>query len=297
MWPGEQVVDTMAGLQAPMVARGGRSFRVTDHPLALAAAREFCSGFEEGTLRFFDAVLPRCSRMVDFGAYIGFTALYAATHVETVFAFEPSPVNHELLARNVAENPALASRIRLFRHGLGARDELVTLYAKGTADSGSSVFRQVERDRVLSTQPNAVVPVRDAAVVLHEIGMDGRTLLKIDIEGAEYEVLRGIASLLADHKPWLHVSFHPFNLVAGGDPYHNALLRLRSALSAAEALAPYRYMHLYEDDAWCTIGPAERMDFLRQYLLSAKPVPRIATPQYGFVHAIAFSDDPLPRNA
>ena len=70
-----------------------------------------------------------------------------------------------------------------------------------------------------------------------------------------------------------------------------------SALSAAEALEPYRFIHLYADGAWCTIGPAERMDFLRQYLLNAKPVPRVATPQYGFVHAIAFSDDPLPRNA
>ncbi len=290
-------MDMLAEPLAPVVARGGRSFRITDHKLAVAAAREFCSGFEEGTLRFFDAVLPRCTRMVDFGAYIGFTALYAATHVDTVFAFEPSPVNHELLARNVAENPELASRIRLFRHGLGARDELVTLYAKGTADSGSSVFRQVERDRLLNGQPNAVVPLRDAAVVLHEIGVDGRTLLKIDIEGAEYEVLRVIAPLLAEHKPWLHVSFHPFNLVARGDAYNNALLRLRHALGAAEALASYRFMHLYADEAWCTIGPAERMDFLRQYLLSAKPVPRIATPQYGFVHAIAFSDEMLPRNA
>ena len=77
--------------------------------------------------------------------------------------------------------------------------------------------------------------------------MDGRTLLKIDIEGAEYDVLRVIAPLLAEHKPWLHVSFHPFNLVARGDAYHNALLRLRCALSAAEALAPYRFMHLYGD--------------------------------------------------
>jgi FkbM family methyltransferase len=290
-------MDLLSEPRVPVVARGGRSFRVTDHKLALAAAREFSSGFEEGTLRFFDAALPRCTRMVDFGAYIGFTALYAATHVDTVFAFEPSPVNHELLARNVAENPELASRIRLFRHGLGARDELVTLYAKGTADSGSSVFRQVERDRVLSGQPNAIIPLRDAAMVLREIGLDGRTLLKIDIEGAEYEVLRVIAPLLAEHKPWLHVSFHPFNLVAPGDAYHNALLRLRCALGAAEALAPYNFMHLYENAAWCTIGPEERMDFLRQYLLSAKPVPRIATPQYGFVHAIAFSDDPLPRNA
>jgi FkbM family methyltransferase len=290
-------VDAIVDLQTPLVARGSRSFRVTDHKLALAAAREFCSGFEEGTLRFFDAVLPHCRRMVDFGAYIGFTALYAATFVETVFAFEPSPVNYELLARNVAENPALAPRIRLFRHGLGPRDEQVTLYAKSPADSGSSVFRQVERDRMVSAQPNALIQVRDAAAVLHELGIDRHSLLKIDIEGAEYDVLDAIAPLLADHKPWLHVSFHPFNLVASADVYHTTLLRLRCALAAAEALAPYRFMHVYEDEAWCTIGPADRMDFLRQYLLSAKPVPRVATPQYGFVHAIAFSEEELPAGA
>jgi FkbM family methyltransferase len=290
-------MDATAGLQAPVVTRGGRSFRLTGHALAVAAAREFCSGFEEGTLRFFDAVLPRCTRMVDFGAYIGLTALYAATHVETVFAFEPSPMNYELLARNVAENPDLAPRIRLFRHGLGVRDQMVTLYAKGVADSGSSIFRDVERDGVVSARPDAVIPLRDAAVVLREIGIDRGSLLKIDIEGAEYDVLRAIAPVLAEAKPWLHVSFHPFNLVAAGDAYQNALLRLRSALTVAEALASYRFMHLYADEAWCTIGPAERMDFLRQYLLSAKPVPRIATPQYGFVHAIAFSDEALPRNA
>lgn len=287
-------MDTITGLRAPMVTRGDRSFRLTDHPLAVAAAREFLSGFEEGTLRYFDAVLPHCARMVDFGAYIGLTALYAAMHVETVFAFEPSPVNFELLASNVAENPELAPRIRLFRHGLGARDEMVTLYAKGVADSGSSVFRDVERNGLVSAQPAGMVQLRDAAVVLQEIGVDGRTLLKIDIEGAEYDVLQAIAPLLAGTKPWLHVSFHPFNLVSAGDAYNNALLRLRSALGAAEALASYRFMHLYEDDGWSTIGPGERMDFLRQYLLCAKPVPRIATPQYGFVHAVAFSDDALP---
>jgi FkbM family methyltransferase len=235
--------------------------------------------------------------MVDFGAYVGFTALYAATHVETVFAFEPSPVNHELLARNVSANPELASRIRMFRHGLGARDEHVMLYAKGVADSGASIFRDVERGSVVAGAPQGAITLRNAAEVLREIELDGQTLLKIDIEGAEYEVLSAIAPLLAKHKPWLHVSFHPFNLVAGTDHYHNALVRLRSALTAAEVLASYRYMHLYSDAGWCTIGPADRMDFLRQYLLSAKPVPRIATPQYGFVHAVAFSDAALPLDA
>jgi FkbM family methyltransferase len=290
-------VDSTADEPLPAVARNGRSFRVVRHPLAQAAAEEFCGGFEEGTLRFFDAVLPGCVRMIDFGAYIGFTALYAATHVETVFAFEPSPVNHELLARNVAVNPDLASRIRLFRHGLGAHDEHVTLYAKGVADSGASVFREIERGGVVSGAPEASVALRDAAEVLREIGLDGRTLLKIDIEGAEYAVLPAIGALLAEHRPWLHVSFHPFNLVAGTDAYHTTMLRLRCAFTAAEVLAPYRFMHLFGDGGWCTIGPVERMDFLRQYMLSAKPVPRIASPQYGFVHAVAFSDEPLPAGA
>ena len=152
------------------------------HPLVQAAAAEF-SGFEEGTLRFFDAVLPGCAKMVDFGAYVGFTALYAATHVETVFAFEPSPVNHELLARNVAVNPELASRIHLFRHGLGARDEQVMLYAKGMADFGASIFQDIERRGVVSGTPEAAIALRNAAEVLREVGLDRRTLLKIDIEG------------------------------------------------------------------------------------------------------------------
>ena len=281
-------------LPGTLVSRGGRSFRVISHPLAQAAAAEFCSGFEEGTLRFFDAALPHCGKMIDFGAYIGFTALYAATQVDTVFAFEPSPVNHELLARNVAENPDLAPRIRLFRHGLGAHDGEAMLYAKAVADSGASLFRDVERAGLVSGAPQATVPLRSADAVLRDLGLDAATLLKIDIEGAEYDVLPAIAALLAERKPWLHVSFHPFNLVVSADAYHTTVLRLRAAMTAAEALASYRFMHLYDESGWCTIGSAERMDFLRHYLLSAKAVPRIATPQYGFVHAVAFSDAELP---
>ena len=36
------------------------------------------------------------------------------------------------------------------------------------------------------------------------------------------------------------------------------------------------------------------MIFLREYLLRRKPVPRIGTPQYGFIDAIGFTDVRLP---
>jgi FkbM family methyltransferase len=286
-----------AELDSETVNLRGRSFRTFSHPVVTVGALEFVSGFEEGTLRFFDAVLPHCDRMIDCGAYIGFTTLYAAGYGVDVTAFEPSRVNFQFLSANVEVNPAMAPRIKLYNHGIGARDERVTLYAKGYADSGSSVFQVVERGQRITARPDATVELRCAGDVLRPAGLNHRTLLKIDIEGAEYAMLPAIADLLAEHKPWLHVSFHPFNLAAECDPYGAAIRRLRAALEVAEATACYRYLHLFADGGWCTIGPADRLDFFRQYLLRPKPLPRIASPQYGFVDAVAFSDEELPAGA
>jgi FkbM family methyltransferase len=273
---------------------GGLAFNIVNDPVAAQGAAEFTSGFEEGTIRFFDLVLPHCGRMVDFGAYIGFTALHAASRGAEVYAFEPNPAAHDLLVRNVAANPELAPRMHLFRHGIGPRDEDALLYVKAHADSGASLHRAIERGSVILGVPAATVRLRDACAVLRETGLDRRTLLKIDIEGAEYQVLPAIGSLLAEAKPWLHVSFHPFNLVHGGDPYRTELMRLRGMLDVADALESYRFLHMFSDGVWETVEADDRLELLRHYLLRAKPVPRIRTAQYGFIDAVAFSDLPLP---
>lgn len=279
---------------APPESKRVLAFNIVNDPVAAQGAAEFTSGFEEGTIRYFDRVLPRCDRMIDFGAYIGFTALHAASRGVEVYAFEPNPAAHDLLVRNVAANPALAPHVHLFRHGIGPCDEDLVLYAKAHADSGASLHRTIERGSLIQGLPAATIHVRDAASVLREVGVDRRSLLKIDIEGAEYQVLPAIAPLLAEAKPWLHVSFHPFNLVHDGDPYRTELARLRAMLDAAEALVSYRFLHVFSHGVTETIPAEDRLEFLRHYLLRAKPVPRIRTSQYGFVDAVAFSDLPLP---
>ena len=234
------------------IAPHGVAFNVADSAPARAAAAEFTSGFEEGTLQFFDAVLPECRRMVDFGGFIGFTSLYAAAHGASVDCFEPSPTNATLLAANLAANPHLAPRIRLHRHAIGATDATLPLFAKGHADSGSSLFRTVQRASLLTGRAEALVPVRAAANVLEEVGLSPDTLLKIDIEGAEYDVVPAIAALLARRRPFLHLSFHPFNIVRGPDEYLNQIARLRGALAIAEAVAPYRHMYFHTEQGWTT---------------------------------------------
>ncbi len=263
----------------PIAPRGWR-LNVADTPVARQAAAEFTSGFEEGTLQFFDAVLPECDRMVDFGGFIGFTSLYAAAQGPSVDVFEPSPVNGALLEANLQANPRLAHRIRLHRHAVGAKD--------------GNLFETVQRGSLLRGRAEAVVPVRNAVAVLEELGLSPDMLLKIDIEGAEYEVVPAIADLLRRERPFLHISFHPFNIVRGTDEYLNQVARLRGALAIAEAVAPYRHMYFHTPQGWTRIDKSDRMALLSQYLLKPKPVPRIATPQYGFTDALALSEVALP---
>jgi FkbM family methyltransferase len=266
-----------------------------DNPLIAHALAEFRSESEAGTREFFDAVLPRCDAMVDVGAHVGLTALYCAGRVDRVTAFEPSPVNLGFLEANIALNPGLADRIRVQPCGLGARDEEVTLYAKSLGDSGTSIHELVERAQMMRGRPLATAWLQAADPTLRALGVGRRTLVKIDIEGAEYQVVPALAGLLAEAQPFLHLSCHPFNLVVPGDAYRTALARVRGGIALAEALACYPHMYFYRTGRWIRVGVEERMELLERYLLEPKRVPGLASPQYGFIDAIGLSPEALPE--
>jgi len=276
---------------APLCLRGHR-FMTADLPVVAHAVAEFCNGAEEGTLQFFDAALPHCRRLIDIGAYIGLLSLYAADRVDEILAFEPSPTHQRLLAANIVANqdfsPGLAQRITLIPAALGVTQGVAPLFRKAYADSGSSLFQSVERLQILHGEPEAQVPVLAAAKTLETAGLDAATLIKIDVEGAEYELIPELAPLLARSRPFLHLSFHPFNLLAD-KPAATTLLRLRRGLELAAALQCYPYIYLFQNGAWREVSPPAYPQFITDYLLQPKPLPRIATPQYGFVDAAGFS--------
>ena len=56
------MIDTLERLDAAMVMCRSRLLRVANHPVIAHAVAEVVGGFEEGTLQFFDAALPRCRR-------------------------------------------------------------------------------------------------------------------------------------------------------------------------------------------------------------------------------------------
>jgi FkbM family methyltransferase len=130
-----------------------------------------------------DFELDDRSVVIDAGAYVGeWSERISRRSAARVYAFEPSPVPLKSLYQRVAGHP----NVSVFEYGLGARDETATMTLQGP---GSSVHDDVNTSRF----ERAPVPIRDVAAVLRELRLDNVDLLKLNIEGSEYDVLERLA--------------------------------------------------------------------------------------------------------
>jgi FkbM family methyltransferase len=166
----------------------GRRRRPIDDPF-LAAAVELHSwsphlfAFIEATaaqpdlLTAFD--LPPGSVVLDVGAYDGAWATAVLAHGPVrVIAFEPDPSGLAKLRARLGDR----DEVTVCPYGLGGRDQRATMALEGP---GSTIFA----DHAPATFGTVEVEVRDADGALRELGVEHVGLLKLNIEGAEYDVL------------------------------------------------------------------------------------------------------------
>jgi FkbM family methyltransferase len=154
--------------------------------------------------------------IVDVGANVGFYTLEMAAWVGPggrILAFEPDPVNYRLLQTRVAK--AMFTNIDLYRVALGDETGHATLYssAYNRADnrlSRSHLERHVEVCDVELHTLDEFLVARDIHVI---------DALKIDVQGSEFNVLRGALKTLHAGVRWMWIEFSPGHLRgAGSDP-------------------------------------------------------------------------------
>ena len=122
--------------------------------------------------------------VLDIGANVGVTALYFSQVFPnaTVYAFEPAPDNFAVLAKNVAN----CARIRAFNFALGAQDATLELYASDNpVNFGGYSLHATGSD----TSKRVSIPVRNVAGVLSELSLTSIDVVKVDTEGAEWDIL------------------------------------------------------------------------------------------------------------
>ncbi|MEQ6341732.1 MAG: FkbM family methyltransferase [Gammaproteobacteria bacterium] len=153
---------------------------------------------------------------LDIGANIGLTAIPAAIrHGIQCFAFEPDPVNFQLLKRNIERNK-VADRITIFNVALhdtqGVLDFELSennwgdhrLRIPGQMASVTPSFNETER-HVVNVQAIPLDMTLDSRELIRPI------FLKIDTQGAEVTVLRGARETLKS-VDLLVVEFSPYHL-------------------------------------------------------------------------------------
>jgi len=138
------------------------------------------------------------ARVIDIGANVGCASLYFAQQpwVERVIGFEPIAPTCGKARANLERNPELAGKISLNNYGLAGSDRTVSvLYAEEWA--GSVGMTEVNRSVAKSkNRRNEEMVLRRASSVLEELGVaaGGRTIAKVDCEGAEYEIFDDLAA-------------------------------------------------------------------------------------------------------
>lgn len=130
----------------------------------------------------------------DVGAYIGSFAIRAVldSRVSEMYAFEPDPINADILAVNLALN---IGQYTIYRFALSSQKEKKKLYHGPRENGGlSSLVNQVGSEVF-------EVDCRSVDELVFQEGVRPPTLMKIDVEGWEYYVLKGAQQVLAELPP------------------------------------------------------------------------------------------------
>ncbi len=132
--------------------------------------------------------------VVDIGANQGFFTVYAATRGASVYAFEPSADNLSLLQYNINRNRC-GNRVKPFRVAVAGMKGRATLYVGltscGEILSGSASIMNTNRGGV--AVKSETVPALTFADILRDNRIPFCDFLKMDCEGAEYEILKHMA--------------------------------------------------------------------------------------------------------
>jgi FkbM family methyltransferase len=181
----------------------------------------YLSGLEEARLVYKEifkdhcydiAELPEDAFIVDAGANIGLFSIYMKQKYPSskIIAFEPAPENFEALGRNLEMHKT--NGVEVHQCGLGPKtgEAALTYYPLSPANSTfypqgkelqkefcTEVLGQEVTDAYFENKMEVTVPIERLSHFLDQSAVTKIDLFKIDVEGAELDVIGGV-----DDKHW-----------------------------------------------------------------------------------------------
>ena len=145
----------------------------------------WCDIYEPETSKHITENIKKNDVVLDIGAHIGYHTLNFARAGAVVHAFEPDPINYKLLSVNTKEYSDYCS---------------VNCYDRAVSDSHRStiLYRLIGRSAWNSLLPRqGAVPYKVRSITIDSLNLPRIDWVKIDVEGAELQVLQGMEQTLA----------------------------------------------------------------------------------------------------
>jgi FkbM family methyltransferase len=154
---------------------------------------------------------------IDVGAHIGYYSLKAAPIVSDaghVIAIEPNPEIVRQLQANLAASGA--NVVAVAPVACSDTEGTLDLYAAPEANTGQSSLSKANASQMGATTHTYKVRARPLDDIIRESGVTRVDAIKIDVEGAEYLVLKGAQETLDRFHPMLLVEIVGHQLRAMG---------------------------------------------------------------------------------
>jgi FkbM family methyltransferase len=195
----------------------------------------------------------------DIGAWEGvFTCFFAravGSHGQ-VITFEPNPKCREHILENVRLNGF--NHVRLIGIGLSSTTGKDTLVFSARSLGVGSL--QTEIKQQLLNGPGAVSIEIDLDTLDHQIAVHALpppNLVKIDVEGLEYQVLKGMSETMAMYSPKLYIEIHGAGEQGKLTNAHDVVVLLSQAgytiqhVESGQSIDPMKYEVAKEGHLYC----------------------------------------------
>lgn len=141
--------------------------------------------------------------IIDIGAHIGMFSVWAAQKASSghVYAFEPDLENYALLEENKDLNHL--TNLQLVNSAVSEKRGQARLFKSDYHNMTHSLFEE-------GTRANTLVDTLSLEDILQEYGLERVHYLKIDAEGAEYQILLSTPSTILERIDKIFIEYHDY---------------------------------------------------------------------------------------
>lgn len=170
-----------------------------------------------------DALEPKV--ILDIGSNIGTSILFFHEQFPTakIYGFEPHPETFRILEMNVGSIP----EVEIFNYGLGAAEAKISVPFDG---ADFSRFMAPDLTNPSGPLTDTECQIKHAGEVMKNLGVTQADLIKIDCEGAEFDVLTALSAEMVRECKWMVGEMHDasgFDLLALLAPHFDLDLKKR----------------------------------------------------------------------